>query len=213
MRVIDLSHPMEKGMPLFPGTSAPSFDNIATVEKDGWSEKWMQFTSHTGTHIDVPAHLECEGDTVDRLPLCQFSGPGMAVDVSHIPEGQGIPLDFIKPYEKQIRECDFVLLRSGWDRYWGEERYFEDYPVLTVEAARWLAHFSLKGIGVDMISLDIHGTFELPVHHTFFRGGMILIENLTNLDRLPGTGFMFHCFPINVIGADGSPVRAAAVVN
>jgi len=41
---------------------------------------------------------------------------------------------------------------------------------------------------------------------------IIVIENQTNLDKLPEGVFQFQCLPLNVEHADGSPVRAIAVV-
>jgi len=38
------------------------------------------------------------------------------------------------------------------------------------------------------------------------------IENLTNLDKLPATGFMLIALPIKIEGGSGGPVRAVALV-
>jgi kynurenine formamidase len=52
----------------------------------------------------------------------------------------------------------------------------------------------------------------MPNHHILLGSEIILIENLTNLDVLPDGIFMFQCLPLKIEHADGSPVRAIAIV-
>jgi len=81
-----------------------------------------------------------------------------------------------------------------------------------------LTNFNLKGIGVDAFSLDKIISAEkvtkenLPNHFIFLGKEIILIENLANLDKIPSNIFTFHCFPLKVEDADGSPVRAIAII-
>jgi kynurenine formamidase len=49
------------------------------------------------------------------------------------------------------------------------------------------------------------------VHHTLLSAGMVLIENLTGLEKLPESGFYFSCLPLKIQSGDGSPVRAVAI--
>jgi kynurenine formamidase len=41
--------------------------------------------------------------------------------------------------------------------------------------------------------------------------GLIIIENLTNLESLINKSFDFAVFPLKIKDGDGSPVRAAAI--
>jgi kynurenine formamidase len=104
------------------------------------------------------------------------------------------------------------LLSTGWSRYWGDKKYFSDYPVLTIEAAQWLNRFDLKGLGVDTISVDKADSKEFPIHKVFFQNDTILVENLANLETLTCRQFFFSCFPLSFDKADGSPVRAVAFI-
>ena len=56
VRVVDLSHHYEDGMPLFPGLPDPSFKPIANVENDGYAMSEYHLLNHIGTHVDAPAH-------------------------------------------------------------------------------------------------------------------------------------------------------------
>jgi kynurenine formamidase len=112
-----------------------------------------------------------------------------------------------------LQGCDFILLETGWSRFWETPAYFNDYPVLTPEAAHLLADCRPKGIGLDTISVDGIQEPGLPNHKIFLGQDTVIIENLTRLDRLPQEPFQFYCFPLKFKDSDGSPIRAVAVFN
>ncbi|MBU0551975.1 cyclase family protein [Myxococcota bacterium] len=193
-------------MPVYPGTASPLFQRVATLDEQGFEEHLLTLLTHTGTHIDAPAHTLSGGASIDQIPVDHFIGPGCVVDVA----GPSITLATLKAHEAQIEGADFVILRSGWWRRWGRADYFEGFPVLTDAAADWLSARGLKGVGVDMISVDAVGSPNLLNHHALLSAGVLLIENLTQLDALPLDGFELICLPLQLKGGDGSPVRAVA---
>jgi kynurenine formamidase len=212
MTPIDLTHPISNDMPVYPGTEPPVIVTGCTVAEDGFFEKKITMYSHTGTHIDAPAHLLEDGKTLDAFPVDQYFGPALVLDVSEDDSGI-IGLDKLEPHLHDIAGVDFLLIRTGWDRYWGTERYFASYPVLSIEAAETLTGLGLKGIGFDAISPDPTDSTELPVHRVLMNAELIIIENLTGLERLPADPFLFSCLPLAFEDADGSPVRAVAYLD
>jgi kynurenine formamidase len=103
------------------------------------------------------------------------------------------------------------LIYTGWSRYWGTDKYFSDYPVLSPESTEWLSRFKLKGIGLDVISADGADSQDFPIHKAFLKNDTVIIENLKNLDLVPIDQFLFSCLPLKLEDADGSPVRAVAL--
>ena len=209
MQLIDLSHTLEAGMPCYPGTPAPVFQSLASLETEGFVEQLITFSSHTGTHIDLPSHILSRGLSLDAFALEQFTGSGVVIDLRSAAGGI-ITKEMLHPFQPLLLQSDFLLLCSGWSRYWGTSDYYEGYPVLTSDAACWLAGFNLKGIGVDMISLDAHDSVDFPIHHLLLQSGMILIENLADLAPLLHRSFIIACFPLKIFRAEASPVRALA---
>lgn len=208
--VLDLSHTLAPDMPVYPGTERPTLRPTHTVEQNGFAETLLSMYSHTGTHIDAPAHMLAQAPTLDRLGVTQFVGEGCVIDVA---EGtREIDIDTVTGFADRIGEASFVLFHTGWDRYWGEERYFSNFPVLSREAARWLAGQGLKGVGFDAISADAVGATSFVNHLHFFRAGMVIVENLRGLAPLAGQRFLFSCLPLRYGNADGSPVRAVALL-
>ncbi len=210
-RIIDLTRMMTEDMPVFPGMEQPSFKDVGTLERDGFREKLLSLYSHTGTHLDAPAHILTDGSTLDRLPMETFFGPGLVIDLPQ--DGPGpVETAALEPFASLLPGKDFVLLRTGWSGRWGSHGYFLDYPFLSPEAALWLTGFGLKGVGVDTASVDPVDSRELPIHHIFFEHGLVIAENLCGLEELPVTGFDFLCLPLKIAGSDGAPVRAAALL-
>jgi arylformamidase len=212
MEVVDLTHPISEAMPVFPGTKPPVIADAFTIARDGFAEKELRLLSQTGTHVDAPCHLLEGAPALDGLGVGHFCGPGWALDVSRV-RGRYIGIADLQREEKRIAAVDFVLLHSGWARFWGEAEYFGAFPVLSPEAARWLSGFRLKGVGVDMISLDEVESAALVVHRTLLAKNMVLVENLANLGALIGKEFVFSCLPLKIAAADGSPVRAVAMID
>jgi kynurenine formamidase len=103
-------------------------------------------------------------------------------------------------------------LYSGWSDHWGSEKYFRDFPVLSAEAAIWISELDMKGIGVDMISVDPVDATKMQNHQIFFEYNMVIIENLTHLSFLENRTFTFSCLPMKFETADGAPTRAVAIL-
>ena len=211
MRIIDLSHTIKTGMPVYPGTEPPLIETPVTIESDGYLEKRLTLFSHTGTHVDAPAHIIAGAETLDNMIVGRFIGPALVIDVSNSGNSIIQPKQLM-PYKEKIMQSDFLLLASGWDQYWGHEAYFANYPFLSDEAAAWLGQMKLKGIGIDACSFDPVGSSDLAVHHSLLGRGFILIENLTNLSGLIEKSFTFLCLPLKIESSDGSPTRAAALL-
>ncbi|HEY3381084.1 MAG TPA: cyclase family protein [Vicinamibacterales bacterium] len=207
--VLDLTQTIGPAMPVYPGTEPPVLRQANTVERNGFAETLLSMYSHTGTHVDAPAHMLGNAPTLDRLGVDHFVGRACVIDVSG---HTTIEASTLTRHADLVAGCSFALLHTGWSRYWGQDQYFSGFAVLSADAARWLVDQGLLGVGFDAISADPVGADEFGNHLAFFRAGMILVENLTGLDALIGRTFLFSCLPLKFEAADGSPVRAVAIL-
>lgn len=210
MKIIDLTHTIEPDMPVFPGTEAPVIIQANTVEADRFAEKKITFYSHTGTHMDAPAHMLRGARTLDAFAAGDFFGQAVMADVRQTPSTL-IELEYLAGLEPALRRASFLILRTGWAEKWGQKAYFEGFPALSETTARWLVGLGIRGLGVDAISIDRMEDHHFPVHHILFEAGLFAIENLTNLAQLPAE-FDLACFPLCIKDADGAPTRAAAFI-
>ena len=205
---IDLTHFIHDDMPVYPGDLIPGVKEITSIEVHGYNERELIMSTHTGTHIDAPAHIIPEGASLDSFPPGKYIGDGFVVDCRQINLiTEETILSSLSDYN-----ADFILLYTGWDTHWGTDLYFKDIPVLDSDAAKYLSNLPVKGIGIDAPSFDPIGSVTLRNHNLLLEKNIILIENLTGLSKLLEKEFMFSCFPLKIENADGSPVRAVAIV-
>ena len=212
MKVIELTHKITENMPLYPGTEKPQLNPVATCEKNGYQETLRHFYSHTGTHMDAPAHLISEGMTLDSFEPQQFVGKGRVIDCRDCEHGSEIPYEKIEQVKEKADEADFLLFLTGWSKYWGQPEYFVDYPVISKKICGYITSSGKKGIGLDTISLDPIKGLTLPRHQAILSNNMVIIENLVNLERIGFELFNFIALPLRYENADGAPVRAIALI-
>ena len=211
MRVIDLSWPITDRMMVFPGDISPFVKNGATMEDNGWRTKLVSFTTHTGTHMDAPSHMIAYGKNLDQLPNETFFGFGLVVDVRGCAKRR-IELADIKISSSEISCADFLLFRTGWSEKWQTEEYLTGFPVLSPLSAEWLSEKNLKGIGFDALSVDPIGSASNDIHKILLSSGLVILENLRNLDLVGYRPFCMAALPISLIDQDGGPTRVMAVL-
>ena len=107
--------------------------------------------------------------------------------------------------------ADFLLFNTGWDKFWGSEEYFGDYPCIDDDVLDFILLGNYKGIGFDVMGIDPISDLSLHRHKKLFKNKYIInIENLANLDQCGSGLFNFSCFPLKLENADGAPTRAVA---
>ncbi|MBR6569751.1 MAG: cyclase family protein [Clostridia bacterium] len=211
MKVIDLTHFISEDMPVYPGTESPVLAPANTYDKDGFKETRMTMYTHTGTHMDPPAHLFDGRTTLDQFSVEQFVGRALVIDCSDLKDGERVPLDRITRYGSKADEADFLLFRFGWDKHWGTPAYFGNYPYLSDEAVDHIIRTQKKGVGLDVIGIDPIADANLTIHRRLFaKNEIVVIENLMNLDRVGDELFWLMALPLKHVNADGSPIRAIA---
>ena len=112
MKVLDLTHTIRAEMPVYPGTEPPELTTANTYAADGFQETLLRMYSHTGTHIDPPAHLFAGARTLDRYPAAQFLGRALVIDCRMLREGEAITMAQLQPYGEKLRDADVILLAS-----------------------------------------------------------------------------------------------------
>lgn len=211
MSIIDLSHPIREGMPVYPGTRPPTVTVVSDYEPDLFRERLLSLCSHTGTHVDVPAHVFPGGKTLSDFSTEALVGRALVIDCRHLGADAPVTMTALSRYGDKVRAADYLLFCFGFDRHWGSPRYFEDYPCLDLEVIDFIAKGGYKGIGLDTVSLDPVGSLERH-RRLFSQADILTVENLTHLELLGDDLFDFYCLPLPIEGGDGAPVRAVAIL-
>lgn len=199
--IVDLSVPLNAKTPIYPGDPTTKIEPAGVLAKDGYCDHYVSVGTHVGTHIDAPMHMLEGGASLDQIPIDRFIGSGQLVEVT------GSSFDAVK--SAGIQEDDIVLFCTGMSDKYHEPVYFEDYPAMSKEIAKYLVEAKVKMVGVDACSVDNKDGF--PIHKILLAGKVLIIENLTNLKQLSGKEFNIHALPIK-LQIDGAPARVVADV-
>jgi kynurenine formamidase len=199
------------------------------------SNETVTLTTHTGTHMDAPLHYGplsggVPAKSIDQVPLEWCYGPGLRLDVRHVPPGQEITVDHltaaIDSAGHEPEPGDMVLLWTGADALWGTAEYLTSFPGLSGKATAFLVERGVRVIGIDAWGLDrpMHEMVEeyrrtgnssvlWPAHVYGRTREYLQLEKLARLGALPGpTGFTVACFPVSVHGAGAGWTRVVAIL-
>ena len=233
-RMVDLSHAFNDDTLYWP-TSPSRFEKKRLAYGDtpgGWfySAFAVCTPEHGGTHLDAPRHFAALGAVTHELPLDNLIAPGIVIDVAEQAMSEPdylLRVTDIEAFEAKhgrIEPGTIVLLRTGWSRFWPDaKRYLGDdtpgdasnlhFPSYGAEAARLLvAQRGVALLGVDTASIDHGPSRDFIVHRLAAAKNVGGLENLTNLDQLPATGFIVFALPMKIDGGSGGPVRVVALV-
>jgi D-apiose dehydrogenase len=205
--VVDLSLPIDGDM------RGVAIKTAKTIEKEGWNATTLELYSHAGTHMDAPSHFLPGGKALDQQDLSVCCGPARVVNLAPASPRQLHTVDDITRAIGEVFPGDRLLLRTDWHKRFGTAEYRDALPRLSLELAEWLVDRHVAMIGVEPPSVaDVNNIEELTiVHQTLFRGGILIVEGLANLDRITQTEVEFIALPLNILGGDGCPVRAIAI--
>jgi kynurenine formamidase len=206
MVIIDLSHTLDDKTPTYPGTNEkpPLFEQTASVEQNGYANWNLTTGLHIGTHIDAPSHMLINANTIDDIPLKQLCCTAHLIDArkTTIIDANLIESIFCKT-------GDALLIYTGYDRYYAQPEYFEQHPVLTKQAAHAIITKKIGLVGLDTPSPD---RFPFAIHKLLFSHNIVIIENLTRVQKLLGADhIMLFALPLKC-KTDGAPARVVAVL-
>ncbi len=210
MKIIDLSLPVGNSM------RGVDIRTAKTIAKEGWNATTLELYSHCGTHMDAPVHFIDGTATIDQQDLSVCVGPALMIDLTRngpVSDGQLITIEHLEPYHAQIVAGARLLLRTDWHKRYGTVEYRDALPRISVALAKWLVDRQVAMVGVEPPSVaDVNNKEELTeVHQILFKGGVLIVEGLANLDQIIQSVVQFIALPLKISGGDGCPVRAIAI--
>lgn len=212
---IDLSHVIYDGLVTYKGLPAPIVcDYLSREESRGRYAPGTEFqigkiemVTNTGTYVDCPFHRYEDGKDLSEVALESFTDlEGIVIRADHR-KGLAVTAEAFKGKEIRGRA---VLVHTGWDEYWATDKYYENHPFLTEDAAVYLKQCGAKLVGIDSMNIDDTRGNARPVHSTLLRDEILIAEHLCNLSNVPDEGFTFTAVPPKFKGAGTFPVRAFA---
>ncbi|MBS3121597.1 cyclase family protein [Candidatus Woesearchaeota archaeon] len=200
MKIFDLTMMIDEQTPVFPDSLKQEIKQTATIEKDGWNEKRISFSSHFSTHIDAPFHMLKEGKKLTDFKMDKFIGEGIVIDTKNNPE----------PSLDEVKQNDIVFFYTEHTKKAGSEEFFKNNPTISKLLAQRLIDKKVKIVGLDSFTPD-NAPFE--IHKLFFKHDILIVENLVNLEKLIGKRFKCYILPLKIKDADGAPCRVIGIID
>jgi arylformamidase len=201
-RVYDITVPLARGLPVYPGDPPFLLEPLpAPVGATFFSVSRMSLSTHTGTHVDAPAHFRTGGVTIDALPLEILMGKARVVEILARERVERSDLE-----AQDLRDDLRVLLKTRMSGQMLRAEFQGDHVYLSRDAALYLAQAGLKLVGFDYLSVDRHGAPDFPAHRALLEAGVVLVEALDLSEVEPGE-YDMTCLPLRVAGGDGAPAR------
>ena len=215
MKIIDLTLTVSDKIPTFPGSPQPNFIPWENIKEDGYNLEVLFLSSHTGTHMDAPYHFLEKGAKIHEISLEKLVSE-VALIQCRKSSNQSITKADIQKFEKKhgkIENFSSVIFYTGWQKNLQKKYYFTKNPGLSVSAAKYLATKKISLVGTDSPSIDLGKDSKFSVHKIFAKKGILIVENLANLDKIKSSTFHLVVLPLKLKNATGSPVRAIAFVD
>jgi arylformamidase len=194
VKIIDITRPLSEGILTYPGDIPPIFRQ---EDHGHYLITGLHMSTHTGTHIDAPVHYLKTGDTIDTIPLAHIMGTCRVLDVTRV--GNNITANHLK---SRLDNIDRLLLKTSFSN---TDRFVENYPSLTADAARLITRRNMKCVGIDTPSIESYEC-DGAVHRELLSRGCIIIE-LLDLSKVEEGDYTLIALPLSLTGLDGSPAR------
>ena len=214
MKIIDLTLTISNKIPAFPGSPQPNFIPWEKIKDDGYNLELLFLSSHTGTHLDAPYHFLEKGSKIHEISLKKLVSEAVLIK-SRKKRNETITKTDIQKFEKKhgkIESFSSVIFLTGWQKNLQKKYYFTKNPGLSASAANYLASKKVSLVGIDSPSIDLGTDSKFSVHQIFAKKGILIVENLANLEKIKSSKFHLVALPLKLKGATGSPVRAIAFV-
>lgn len=209
-KIVDLT------LELKPGQRGVESEPTFTLDKDGWNASTWHLYSHAGTHMDAPIHFGVGTSTIETIPLETCISPAWLVDLHPCRPRQKIHISDLGSLADSFPSGHSLVIRSGWSQYVHDSATYRDaLPGISQELAHWCVERKVKILGVEPPSVaDVNNIDEVSgIHRILLGGGVTIVEGLSNLDQLRDSPFTLFTIPLKLAGADGSPVRAFAIID
>ncbi len=233
VQLVDLTHSLSPDSIYWPTGSPFTHERLEWgVNEQGLWYAAAAFSSpeHLGTHLDAPIHFGESGWTNAEIPVERFFAVGIVIDMSDKAAADPdatLDVEDISAWEERngaIPSATIVIVRTGWANRWPDwNTYYgtetpEDvatlhFPGISEAAALVLAQRQIAGVGIDTASIDPGTSTIFEAHRALAPNNIFNLENLTNVDGLPESGFGVIALPMKIAGGTGGPTRVVAVLS
>jgi len=212
--IFDISLPIGPDLLVWPGDPPVAVEPAATMaDGDPANVSWLRLGTHTGTHVDPPAHFLTGAPTVDCLPLDALVGEAVVADLTSVP-------GMVGPFELDQLDLPVgttrLLFKTSNSELWreadgtGPPPFPDHYVAVSPAGARWLVERGIRLVGTDFLSIEERDSPGYPTHLALLSAGVVILEGL-DLSAVDPGRYTLVCLPLRIAGGDGAPTRAVLI--
>lgn len=199
---IDISLSLHSSLASWPDDPPFTLTQIAHQKKGhDYTLHAFSCSTHSGTHVDAPAHFISGGATIDHMPHDAGCGKATLWEFS---AGQ---IEERHLFSQDRLSTDRLLLKTKNSAQKSSAQFDKNFVGIDRSAANWLAKQNLKLIGIDGPSISSFNENHQEIHTILFNSGIWIIEGLCLKAVQPGL-FDLQCLPLKIAGAEAAPARA-----
>jgi arylformamidase len=207
MKIIDISWPLSSATTGYKDREILKFEPRKTFDKDGARETIITIDTHSGTHVDAPAHFLRDGKTIDQVNLDRLVGTCIVLDLTDVQEK--ITREVLAEHDHLIFEGDIVLFKTQNSATQATGKFTPHFVFLEVSGAAYLKEKKVKAVGIDYLGIE-RGQVGHLTHKMCMEHDIVIIEGL-RLEHVTPDEYFFVCLPLLAIGLDGAPARAMLI--
>ena len=209
MRIYDISVAITPEMHVYPGDPGASISPVVEIgERSHYALSRLVLGTHTGTHVDPPAHFFPNGITADQISLQALVGPATVVELL---EGAAVTAAFLDEQGLPPR-VERILFKTRNGALWEKPKFQRRFVYLEEGAARWLVARGAQLVGIDYLSAEQFGARQPVTHWALLGAGVVILEGLDLRAVSPGD-YTLVCLPLKIKGGDGAPARAILIAD
>jgi kynurenine formamidase len=235
-RILDMTYAYDENTIYWPNAVPFNLtpESRGITERGYWyAANFYAASEHGGTHADAPLHFAENGRTIDQVPLEEWIGPAVKIDMREQcarDRDYLMSVDDIKNWENKygrIPAGAWVIMYTGIGT-----QYYPDpvrvlgtdkkglsalpelsFPAFSKESAEFLVkERNITGIAIDTPSIDYGRSQDFFVHRVICGANKLGLENIASLDKLPEKGAMLYVIPMSIKGGTGAPARVFAIL-
>lgn len=205
MKIIDISWPLEINMTEYKNRNTLKTVFWSTHSENNMRQSTIFMDSHTGTHIDAPAHFLKHGKTTSDIDLSKLITKCLVIDCTSISG---------KITANNLEKIDFgdfkaILLKTKNSYLNHKELFNPDFVYLNKTGAEFLVRKKIELVGIGYLGIE-RNQRNHETHRLLLDNDIIILEGL-RLGHIEPEVYKLICLPLKVSGLEAAPARAILI--